>query len=132
MENYTIVKQIGQGGQGRVYHCKNNTTQNDVAIKMVQLEGLPDVNKHLNETKMFSKLESPYICKFVDTFIHSVGESLYFCYVMKYFYDGDLLRYVHVNFPLPLPIVMEIMEQLLLGLSILHKNNLYGVPLSNL
>lgn len=65
--NYKVIKKIGAGGFGKVYKCRNLTTGQIVAIKMVSilngLEGVPGYM--IREISLLRELEHENIVRYI-------------------------------------------------------------------
>src|SRR5215470_6200867 len=67
--HYTVVKEIGVGGMGVVYHCRDEVLTRDVAIKMLLPELMSD-KKNLEvfrqEARLAAQLEHPNLVTVYD------------------------------------------------------------------
>lgn len=62
--HYTVVKELGVGGMGVVYHCRDEQLMRDVAIKMLLPELMTDkssVEIFRQEARLAALLEHPNI-----------------------------------------------------------------------
>lgn len=87
---YRVVRRIGSGGFGSVFHAKDESLNRDVAIK-VPLRSLEDVNDEFqwsSEARMVAKLDHPNIVP-----VYDVGKSDQFpFFVVSRFIQGVDLR----------------------------------------
>ncbi|MCY3841324.1 MAG: protein kinase, partial [Gammaproteobacteria bacterium] len=86
---YRIQRQIGSGGNARVYLAQQHTLRSPVAIKVLS----PEASRNENQRKRFldggmvaRKLDHPNIVRVVDA--GETAEVAYF--VMEYVRGGDL------------------------------------------
>ncbi|MEO9593398.1 serine/threonine-protein kinase, partial [Rhodopirellula bahusiensis] len=87
---YRVVRRIGSGGFGSVFHAKDESLNRDVAIK-IPLRTLDDVNDEFqwtSEARMVAKLDHPNIVP-----VYDVGNSDKFpFFVVSRFIQGVDLR----------------------------------------
>jgi serine/threonine protein kinase len=71
VEGYEILRELGQGGMGRVYHARDKRLDRDVALKMIRPERFsPDLHaRFLAEARIVARLAHPHIVQ-----IYEVGE----------------------------------------------------------
>jgi len=87
LEKYALGKKLGEGAFGVVYKCKDRTTGEDWAVKMVdQAESPEDVIKR--EIDVLKKLAHPTII-----YMHEVlHEKCFVCIVLKCHNGGDMIQ----------------------------------------
>ena len=69
LSHFEVLKVLGQGGMGMVYHAKDRTLQRDVALKMLRpLTGNNQLSTEalLDEARMASQLNHPNIVTIYD------------------------------------------------------------------
>jgi serine/threonine protein kinase len=68
---YTILRELGQGGMGRVYHARDNRLERDVALKVIRSEVLSAdlLARFQQEARAVARLDHPHIVQ-----IYEVGE----------------------------------------------------------
>lgn len=90
-EKYEILKQIGEGGSGRVYLVMDTRLHKNWALKAVSMqgEGADPLKRRtlIKETEMLKNLNHPRLPRIVDAF--ETGE--FFCVVMD-FIEGSTLK----------------------------------------
>lgn len=93
------IKKLGQGGFGTVHLYKNKITDQEVAIKFVDLRRImspEDVSRVFSEVSILRGLHHKNIVDLIDVF--EVNNKS--CFVMEYCSGGELKKYIHENFPL--------------------------------
>jgi len=94
--SYTIIRQINQGGMGRIYIAQRNDGEYDkvVAIKVVEVSGI-DVNRFFQERQVLANLEHPNIVTLLDGGTLPEG----FPYIVMEYVDGSPIdEFVRLNF----------------------------------
>lgn len=124
--HYTIIKEIGVGGMGVVYHCRDEWLLRDVAIKMLLPELMADKSNlevFKQEARLAAKLEHPNVVTVYGIGVeeHSKKQHHYVC--MEYLPGGNLANRVIAG-PLAVEHCLNWMKQLAGGLTYAHK---YGV-----
>ena len=70
IENYVLDNVIGSGQYGKVFKAVHNVTNEVVAIKVVKLEKMKEVQKlyefTMNEIQILSRIENPNIIRFLE------------------------------------------------------------------
>ncbi len=121
--HYTVVKEIGVGGMGVVYHCRDELLTRDVAIKMLLPELMSD-KKNLEvfrqEARLAAQLEHPNLVTVYDIgFEERQGKQHHFL-AMEYLTGGNLAIRLQDS-PLSLEHSLNWMKQLASGISFAHK-----------
>ncbi|KAK6198009.1 kinase-like domain-containing protein [Scheffersomyces amazonensis] len=111
---------IGTGNFGDVYKARRKDSNTIFAIKVIDLdESIDDINQLTQEIHLLSRLRSPYITNYFESFIYQWNMYI----VMEYCGGGscsDLLKlYKHV----PEMIVSFILREVLKGLQYLHSEH---------
>jgi len=118
-ELFHVVKQIGLGAQGKVFLAIQSHTQMEVAIKQVPVvkmkkEVCLDI---LNEIEIVSKLKSPYITHYYNSYLKDSTMWI----VMEYCGGGSIADILGVaSNGLEEEEISEILTQVLRGLTYLH------------
>src|SRR5262249_27329466 len=84
---YRVIRQLGQGGFGRVYLAHDDDLSRPVAIKVPHPErvaGPEDVEAYLAEARALAQLDHPHIVPVHD--VGRTGDRL--CYVMSKYVEG--------------------------------------------
>ncbi|CAK70992.1 unnamed protein product (macronuclear) [Paramecium tetraurelia] len=123
--DYVLMEELGRGSFGCVYKCQNIIDQSFHAIKIIQFQSLSNcegvVGELLkDEISVLTKIDSPNVLKLEHYF-----QSKSNCYiVMEYCNGGDLERYwTREGKRIKEQKALEIVIQILNGLSELHKQN---------
>lgn len=128
---YKLVKSLGKGGLGEVFLAENNKLRKFVAIKLMspavvaQEEG---INKFLKEAENTKYLEHPHVVEMLD---YGFAEETFF-FIMEYCEGGnvwDLMQ--RSGWRLPTDIAVDIIIQVLDGLSYAHQVEVPNVKLPN-
>ena len=86
-DDFTLDKQIGQGGNGKVFSAKDSKG-NDVAIKFVERDESDKKFKRLkNEINFCEKCKSNSIVHIIDRGVALLGGTMYVFYVMPLYPD---------------------------------------------
>ena len=92
--HYTILRELGSGGMGVVYHCRDEFLQREIVIKMMlpELMTQPDTTEVFrHEARLAAQLEHPNIVT-----IHNIGietcEGQSYHYIAMEFLPGGSLR----------------------------------------
>lgn len=121
--HYTVLEELGVGGMGVVYHCRDELLLRDVAIKML-LPSLMADKKNLDvfkeEARLAAQLEHPNIVTVYDIGVESRQGRDHHFVAMEYLPGGNLAARVTQG-PLPLEHSLNWMKQLASGLSFAHK-----------
>lgn len=117
LSNYVIDKQIGQGGNSKVYLAKSNLTSEQVAIKI--LEKNKNKDRFEREIKFLKHHNHDQITKYIDDGYDSEGNRFHVCK----FYPEDLNRIIIGN--IQWEDKLEFAIQLAEGLKYLHDNAIF-------
>ncbi len=91
-ERYVLIKQIGDGGMGSVYLAQRNVEniEQNVAIKILQLNDELSRQRFFQETKILSQLSHPHISQFIDADFLQDGRPYV---VMEYIQGKSITEY---------------------------------------
>ena len=92
MENFEIIKKIGEGAYSTVYIVRRNEDDQLYALKKVKIQSLSLKEKQnaLNEVRILASIKSPFVIGYKESFIDEVDQTL--CIVMEYADEGDLFQ----------------------------------------
>eukprot|EP01031_Cornospumella_fuschlensis_P049267 gene49267-60311_t len=117
VDRYDMVRKIGEGGYGNVFHAFDNVTHTAVAVKIIELEDNEADSVH-REISVMSEAHCAQLVRYLDSYI--VGQQLWI--VMEYLECGSLLDLIKEHGPLPESCIAYILHELLLALSYLHSH----------
>lgn len=115
---YQILFRLGSGGMGEVYRARDTRIGRDVAIKVLSEEAVRDrdrTRRFAMESRAASALNHPNILA-----VHEVGESEFGPYIVTEFVDGDTVRSLLTEGPLPLERAIDFAVQAAEGVASAH------------
>lgn len=120
---YRIIRSLGEGGMANVYLAHDIVLDRDVSVKLLRLDLRDDPNtkrRFHREAMAATQLNDPHIVG-----IYDVGEDHGLQYmVMQYVKGTDLKDYIKKHYPIPLPQVIDIMEQVLSAVATAHAHGI--------
>lgn len=124
MENYSIIKQIGEGSYGKVSLAKDPQGR-QVVLKVVDTRrmGFKEKKVAMNEVKVLRDLKHPYIIRYYDSFLSNGKLQI----VMAFAEKGDLysrIKKAKQGQPIPQDQVLEWFTQGILALKYLHDKHI--------
>ncbi len=120
---YRVVREIGRGGMGTVWLCRDERLDRDVAIKQVggfPGETQPQVRRALREARSAAALQHPGVVSVFD----AVEEGGHIWLVMEFVPSQTLSRLTRDEGPLPPRRVARIGAQVAAGLAAAHARNI--------
>lgn len=121
--HYTVLRELGAGGMGVVYHCRDEFLQREIAIKMLLPELMADddtVEVFRQEARLAAQLEHPNVVT-----IHNIGlenrEGKVHHYIAMEFLPGGSLKQRIADENFSMEQCLEWMKQLAIGLNYAHK-----------
>eukprot|EP01080_Neovahlkampfia_damariscottae_P011220 gene11220-4042_t len=126
-EKYEIVKQIGIGGQARVYRVVRKSDGKEFALKRFNETPFSEINKDFQEMRSYVGLSHPSILSVVDFFLSSKSNTEGYCslnIVMDFCDDGDLYKIIKQKEPIKEEVLRNILIQLFDGLAYLHSKSI--------
>lgn len=121
--HYTVLRELGSGGMGVVYHCRDEFLQREIAIKMLLPELMADddtVETFHREARLAAQLEHPNIVT-----IHNIGmenrQGKVHHYLAMEFLPGGSLRERIGGEMIPLEQAVDWMKQVGTALNYAHK-----------
>jgi serine/threonine-protein kinase len=119
---YRIVRQIGAGGMGSVHEAVDQTTEQRVALKLIEAEISKDptmMRRFEREARAAGTLDTPHIVKLLDAGVDQDGGVPFL--VMEFLQGEDVHALVSRLGPLPPELALRIAAQGCLGLSKAHE-----------
>jgi NIMA (never in mitosis gene a)-related kinase 1/4/5 len=126
LEEYDIIKQLGQGSFSIVYQVRCKKTKKDFAMKEIKLDKLSAKEKEYTKTevKILKQIRHPNIIKFEDSFT----ENGKFYIIMELATNGDLQQrisnYSEKGIHFSIDTIWNYIYQIVSGLQALHGNNI--------
>jgi len=121
-KKYTIIKEIGKGGFGKVYKVINENKE--YALKKIPLSNEKDDEKIKNEAKILSSINNEHIVKYYDSY----QDKEYFYILMEYCDGMDLRQLIDKHKEEKKPIneilIYNIVLDICLGIKEIHKKNI--------
>ena len=122
-EQYDFIRQIGEGGMGKVYEAYDKVLKRKVAIKRVRPELVRSAyvrEQFLSEARMVALLRHPCIVE-----IYTVIESESSLYLVFEYVDGQTLETrLDIDGRLPFSKVKQIFEYVCRGLQYAHSQDI--------
>lgn len=122
---YEVLKFLGEGSFAQVFLVRHTFLNDKRAMKIIKepLTSTNNIDPIFHEVQIASQLRHENIISIYDAGV--MEDFAYF--VLEYVPGGDLelfrKSYDDVNSPIPIPICLDIMKQILLGLNTLHSSN---------
>lgn len=122
-DQYEFIRQIGEGGMGKVYEAYDKTLKRKVAIKRVRPELVRSAyvrEQFLSEARMVALLRHPYIVE-----IYTVIESENSLYLVFEYVDGQTLETrLDIDGRLPFSVAKAIFKCVCEGLKYAHSQDI--------
>lgn len=122
-QRYEILDVLGQGGSGITYRAKDRLTDQQVALKVLQLrqaENWKKIELFEREAQVLSQLDHPAIPRYLDYFQVDLPEDRQFYIVQKLAEGTSLADLVHEGWRANEDDAKQIAEQVLEILAYLH------------
>ncbi|OHT11129.1 CAMK family protein kinase [Tritrichomonas foetus] len=122
MIGYQIIKTLGSGAAGKVYLAKDKATNEQFAIKEIDIESKDALNHTLKEIENMKKLQHPYIVRYHKSF--QENNKLYI--LMEYIDGGDLASFItdRKNRFLTEDVILKIFIQITVALRYIHEHKI--------
>jgi serine/threonine protein kinase/WD40 repeat protein len=123
-ERYELIKKLGKGGMGEVWHAFDMRLRVDVALKSLRLDlrKNPTTVEHLRrEVRVAREVLSPNVCRIFDLVVVDQDTELI---SMEYIDGTTLVDLLSQSGPLELPRARDIAAQFLAGLEAIHQAGL--------
>lgn len=120
---YRIIRSLGEGGMANVYLAHDMVLDRDVSVKLLRLDLRDDPStkrRFHREAMAATQLNDPHIVGIYDV---SEDHGLQYM-VMQYVKGTDLKAYIKKHYPIPLPQVIDIMEQVLSAVATAHAHGI--------
>lgn len=122
MNKFQIIKTLGSGAAGTVYLAKDKISNQQYAIKEINIESKDTLTHTLNEIENMKKLQHPNVVRYHNSY--QEGNKLYI--VMEYIDGGDLSSYIadRKSRFLTEEVILRIFIQIALGLRYIHEHKI--------
>ena len=120
--NYTVIRELGQGGMATVYLATHNTLGHQVAIKILDKQFTYNQNikaRFIEEAKKLVRLDHPNVVKVTDF----ISENEHVAYVMEYI-NGKSLRELLNSKRLTDVEIENYLNQMVVALNYIHKEGI--------
>jgi serine/threonine protein kinase/Tol biopolymer transport system component len=107
---YEVLSALGAGGMGEVYKARDSRLDRLVAVKILSpdMAVSPDARERFErEARAISRLSHPHVCALFD-----VGRDDDTLYLVMELLEGETLKALVANGPLPMPEVLRIGRQI--------------------
>lgn len=121
--HYTILRELGSGGMGVVYHCRDEFLQRELAIKMLLPELMADddtVEVFRQEARLAAQLEHPGIVTIYNIGMENREGKIHHYMAMEYLPGGSLAQRIGKE-QVSLEQAVEWMKELTTALHYAHK-----------
>lgn len=121
--HYTILRELGSGGMGVVYHCRDEFLQRELAIKMLLPELMADddtVEVFRQEARLAAQLEHPGIVTIYNIGMENREGKIHHYMAMEYLPGGSLRQRIGKE-QVTLEQAVEWMKELTTALHYAHK-----------
>ena len=119
-DRYEILEELGKGGMGQVYRVKDQTLDEEMALKILKPEIAQDkeiIERFKNELKLARKIGHKNICRMYD--LNEEGETPYI--TMEYVKGDDLKTIIKERGRLTEKEALSIAKQVCEGLAAAHE-----------
>ncbi|MEM7799012.1 MAG: protein kinase [Chloroflexota bacterium] len=112
---YKVIKFIGEGGAGQVYHALDESVERDVAIKLLTTDAHDQRFRFKREAKLLAKLDHPNIVP-----IYDFGEQDGWPFIVMRFIPGGTLHDLLKSKRLSYAEIVEIIDQISEAIDFAH------------
>jgi serine/threonine-protein kinase len=116
-EKYKVLRDLGHGRTGRVFHVRNRCTGEDIALKLTN--ALNSEHSPQRESTLQAMCSHGNVVKVLDAYAHGLG----FIIEMEYMPQGSLSDALARKF-VPVPDSIAYVRQILSGLSWVHRKDI--------
>ena len=122
--HYTVLRELGAGGMGVVYHCRDEFLQREIAIKMLLPELMADddtVEVFRQEARLAAQLEHPNVVTIHNIGLENREGKVHHYIAMEFLPGGSLKQRISDEEKTAMEQSLEWMKQLAVGLNYAHK-----------
>ena len=116
LKKYEIIKRLGQGATGIVYHVKEQQNPSaEYALKMMNSKNGVSIKNIYTEFHLSSKSSCPNILPSYE--LYNFNKNFY---IVQKLMHTNLTSFLKLCFPLPESVIAYILKEILIGLNYLH------------
>ncbi len=118
-KQFKVIERLGEGGMGKVFKAFDPIMNRYVALKVMKTD-VPDSEKRRFrlEARLCGSFQHPYLPRIMD--VGTTREHGLFWFTMEFYEGRDLSQYILDGRAVPLPVLCEIMSNILDGLRYVH------------
>ena len=118
---YEIIRKLGEGGMGVVFHAQDTRLNRPVAVKMIRESTIDESlrKRFLREAQSAARVSHPGICSMYD-----IGEEDGRPFLVMELLEGESLACRLARGPLPLPEAVQTTLSMLSALATLHRHSI--------
>ena len=124
ISDFEFLGKLGKGSFGVVYKVRRKTDKNIYVLKQINISQMNTNlrSSALNEVKILSSLDNPYIVKYYDSFV----EKNFLNIIMEFCEGGDLSNYIRNQMGRPISEnkIWKFFIQSCVGLDYIHKRKI--------
>ena len=124
ISDFEIITKLGKGSFGVVYKVKRKSNKTIYVLKQINISSMRNKMRSiaLNEVKILSSLENPYVVKYYDSFIERDTLNI----VMEHCEGGDLSQYIksHIGKSIPEAKIWKFFIQMCIGMNYIHSKKI--------
>lgn len=120
IDKYRVIRSLGQGHFGEVYHVMDNALRAEKALKVIKVAD-PRNYAELIEAQIQHRCRHQYIVQVNEANVHQVDSELFVFIDMEYLHLGSLQALIESQFIKPSEVVKHI-RHALFGLAHAHHN----------
>ena len=123
LAHYRVLKVLGQGGMGIVFHAEDTQLQRPVALKVIRPEigqSLSNRQRFLREARAMAQVRSDHVVT-----VYQVGQADDVCYLAMELLEGEPLdRWLELVVTPPLDEALRVCREIALALAAAHARGL--------
>lgn len=121
---FTLIKRLGGGAFGEVWHAFDQTLNKEVALKILDSTFKP-VAKLLDEARIGNKFNHKNLLPIHYADVCNHNGKTYTLIAQEYLQNGAITNNLNIGNFLPLPETLKVLKDILFGLEYLHNSGFY-------